>query len=185
MSTEHVASSIVLHVCQVVCCLFFLHVCQVLCFTISSNLVLPIFVFCLFFSLPMKMAPCILLPPPTWSGSLYYYKGGSISNRSDAETAEIYFRRVMVARAETTELRTKWQQQLASDLASCTRWHRDPTPVVLKSKWKAKWDGLQSKLTPHQRVDMHLAKQIWSLNVWKRQGKRISAGKCWKVRACI
>ena len=48
VSTEHVASSIFLLVCQVVCDLFFLHVCQILCFTISSNLVLPIFVFCLF-----------------------------------------------------------------------------------------------------------------------------------------
>ena len=36
------ASSIFLHVCQVVYCLVFLHVCQILCFTISSNQVLPI-----------------------------------------------------------------------------------------------------------------------------------------------
>ena len=154
-------------------------------FTISSDYVLPICQF-FFFSLPMKMAPCILLPPPTWSGSLYYYKGGIISNRSDAETANVYFRRVMVARAESTERRTKWQQKLASELASCTRWQR--APCVLKPEWQVKWDGLQSKLTPHQRVDMHLAKQIWNLNVWKWQCKRISAGKCWKerrVQACM
>ena len=113
-----------------------------------------------FFSLPMKVAPSILEPPLPWSGSLYFYKGNRIQpNSSDAEAAEIYFRRVIVARAATTEARTRWQRKLASDLASCTRWQRNPEPCVLKPKWKVKWDALQSKLTPHQCVDMDIEKK--------------------------
>ena len=135
-----------------------------------------------FFSLPMKVAPSILEPPLPWSGSLYFYKGNRIQpNSNDAEAAEIYFRRVIVARAATTEARTRWQRKLASDLASCTRWQRNPEPCVLKPNWKVKWDGLQSKLTPHQCVDMNRARTIWKLDVWKWQCKRISAGTCWKV----
>ena len=126
----------------------------------------------------MKMAPCILQSPPTWSNSLYYYNGGSVANRRDSETARVYFRRVMLANRDMSVLKTKWQQKLASDLASCTRWHRDPTPIVLKSKWQAKWDELQDTLTPHQIVDMHLARRIWKLNVWTWEKERIAAGSC-------
>jgi hypothetical protein len=114
----------------------------------------------------MKMAPCILLPPPTWSGSLYYYKGGSISNRSDAETAKIYFRRVMVARAAITEARTRWQQKVASELASCT----SPEPCVLKSKWKRAISA-DNVLNNVESLRAKLRKQIaadksWKVKVW-------------------
>ena len=141
-------------------------------FTISSDSFLPICAFCLFFSLPMKMAPCILQSPPTWSNSLYYYNGGSVANRRDSKTAQVYFRRVMLANRDMSVLKTKWQQKLASDR------HRDPTPIVLKSKWQAKWDELQDTLTPHQIVDMHLARRIWKLNVWTWEKERIAAGSC-------
>ena len=128
-------------------------------------------------SLQMKMAPSILQTPLPWSDSLYFYKGNQIQpNSSDAQAAEIYFRRVIVARAAITEQRTRWQRKLASDLASCTRWQRNPKPCVLKSKWAVKWDSLMSGPTPHQRVDMDLAKQIWELDVWKWKYKRISDG---------
>jgi hypothetical protein len=66
---------------------------------------------------------------------LYFYKGVQIQpGSSDPELAEVYVRRVTVARAATTEARTRWQQQVASELASCT----SPEPCVLKSKWKVK-----------------------------------------------
>ena len=114
----------------------------------------------------MKLAPSILQPPSIKSGSLYFYKGIQIQpGSSDAEAAEVYFRRVTVAKAMTRKL---------SMHSSCTRWQRNPKPCVLKSKWAVKWDSLMSGPTPHQRVDMDLAKQIWDMDIWKWKCKRIS-----------
>ena len=79
----------------------------------------------------MKLAPSILKPPSITSGSLYFYKGVRIQpGTKDPELAEVYFRRVTVARAATTEARTRWQQKVASETS--------PEPCVLKSKWKVK-----------------------------------------------
>ena len=116
----------------------------------------------------MKLAPSILQPPSIKSGSLYFYKGIQIQpGSSDAEAAEVYFRRVTVAKAMSRKL---------SMHSSCTRWQRNPKPCVLKSKWAVKWDYLNNVWTPHQRVDMDLAKKIWEFDIWKRKGKRISDG---------
>ena len=116
----------------------------------------------------MKLAPSILQPPSIKSGSLYFYKGIQIQpGSSDAEAAEVYFRRVTVAKAMTRKL---------SMHSSCTRWQRNPKPCVLKSKRAVKWDSLNNVWTPHQRVDMDLAKKIWELDVWKWKCKRISDG---------
>ena len=166
MSTEHVASSIFLHVCQVVYCLVFLHVCQILRFTISSNQVLPIFVFCFF---PMKMSPNIMQAPPMWSNSLYFHNGCSIGKRNDSKTAHVHFRRILTANRDMSVIKAK----LASDQ------QLGPTPAVrLKSKWQRKWDELQDTVTPHQMVDMQLARRIFRLNIWKWEKVRIAAGSC-------
>ena len=108
--------------CKLFCSVFFLFA-KFRCFTFvfSAN------------PSTMKVAPSILQPPSIKSGSLYFYKGVQIQPGSkDPELAEVYFRRVTVARAATTEARTRWQQKVASELASCT----SPEPCVLKSKWK-------------------------------------------------
>jgi hypothetical protein len=55
-------------------------------------------------------------------------------------------------------------------------WTPHSPPCVLKSKWARKWDSLNNVWTPHQRVDMNLAKKIWHLNIWKWQAKRIAGG---------
>ena len=108
---------------------------------------------------------CYQKPMPK-SGSLYFYKGIRIRpGSSDAETADVYYQRVVVAKAMTRKLSMDWTPH------KCP-----PPPCVLKSKWALKWDSLNNVWTPHQRVDMDLAKKIWELDVWKWKGKRISDG---------
>ena len=114
----------------------------------------------------MQLAPSILQPPSIKRGSLYFYKGIQIQpGCSDAEAAEVYFRRVTVAKAMTRKLSMDWTPH------KCP-----PPPCVLKSKRALKWDSLNNVWTPHQRVDMDLAKKIWELDVWKWKCKRISDG---------
>ena len=152
-------------------------------FTISSDYFLQIVLFCFFlfakfrcftfvFSAnpsTMKVAPSILQPPSIKSGSLYFYKGVQIQPGSkDPELAEVYFRRVTVARAATTEARTRWQQKVASELASCT----SPEPCVLKSKWKVKRAiSADNVLNNVESLRAKLRKQIaadksWKVKVW-------------------
>ena len=91
-----------------------------------------------------------------------------VGNRNDSKTAHVYFRRILTANRDMSVLKTK----LASDR------QRDPTPIRLKSKWQAKWDELQDTVTPHQMVDMQLARRIFRLNIWTWEKERIAAGSC-------
>ena len=116
----------------------------------------------------MKLAPSILQPPSIKSGSLYFYKGVRIQpGTKDPELAEVYFRRVTVARAATTEARTRWQQKVASELASCT----SPEPCVLKSKWKRAISA------------DNVLNNVESLRAKLRN--KIAADKSWKVKVWI
>jgi hypothetical protein len=133
--------------------------CQFLCS--AFFLVLPLV-------LPMKISPNILQAPPMWSNSLYFHNGCSIGKRNDSKTAHVYFRRILTANRDMSVIKTK----LASD------WQRDPTPVRLRSKWQVKWDELQDTVTPHQMVDMQLARRIFRLNIWTWEKERIAAGSC-------
>jgi hypothetical protein len=129
-----------LHVCQIVCCLFFLHVCQILCFTIHSNLVQPVFVFCFFCFLLMKLSPNIRQsPPPKWSDSLYYYEGRKIS-KNDWRTSSVYWARTQEACRQHFELKAKFEANQT---------------IKLKTKWQAAWESL----TPYQR-------RIIRMNIW-------------------
>jgi hypothetical protein len=160
---EHVASSslVCLHGIFLISCFEAQNISHM--FTIVSDAshfsFLPIHCF----ASTMKVAPSILQKPSTKSGSLYFYRGVRLRpGSSDAEAAEVYYRRVVVARAMTRKLSMDWTPH--------------SPPCVLKSKWARKWDSLNNVWTPHQRVDMNLAKKIWHLNIWKWQAKRIAGG---------
>ena len=120
---------------------------------------------CSSFSSAMKVAIQSRYQKPTAkSGSLYFWNETVMRpGYSDAEKADVYCRRVVVARAMTRKLSMDWTP------------HKCP-PCVLKSKWALKWDSQNNVWTPHQRVDMDLANQIWELDVWKWKTNRISDG---------
>ena len=102
--------------------------------------------------------------PTAKSGSLYFWNETVMRpGNSDAEMADVYYRRVVVARAMTRKLSMDWTP------------HKCP-PCVLKPKWALKLDSLNNVWTLHQRVDMDVAKKIWELDVWKWKAKRISDG---------
>ena len=144
----------------VVC--FFLHVCQILCFTIHSNLVQPVFVFCFFCFLLMKLSPNIRQsPPPKWSDSLYYYNGRKIS-KNVWRTSGVYWARTLEAYRQHSELKAKF----AADQT-----------IKLKTKWQAAWDA---KITPKQLVDMRLAHRIFRMNIWTWQKVRVAEGSCFR-----
>ena len=114
----------------------------------------------------MKLAPSILKPPSITSGSLYFYKGVRIQpGTKDPELAEVYFRRVTVARAAATQARTRWQQKVASETS--------PEPCVLKSKLKVK-----SAISADNVLN-----NVESLRAKLR--KTIAADKSWKVKVWI
>ena len=98
--------------------------------------------------------------PKAKSSSVYFWNGTVMRlGNSDAEAANVYYRRVVVARAMRQKLSLDWTP------------HQCP-PCVLKSKR----NYLNNVGTPHQRVDMDLVKTIWDLNIWKWRAKRFSDG---------
>ena len=117
----------------------------------------------------MKISPNIMQAQPMWSNSLYFHNGCSIGKRNDSKTAHVHFRRILTANRDMSVIKAK----LASDQ------QLGPTPAVrLKSKWQRKWDELQDTVTPHQMVDMQLARRIFRLNIWKWEKVRIAEGSC-------
>ena len=141
--------------CKLFCSVFFLFA-KFRCFTFvfSAN------------PSTMKLAPSILKPPSITSGSLYFYKGVRIQpGTKDPELAEVYFRRVTVARAAATQARTRWQQKVASETS--------PEPCVLKSKSKVK-----SAISADNVLN-----NVESLRAKLR--KQIAADKSWKVKVWI
>ena len=119
--------------------------------------------------LPMKISPNIMQAPPMWSNSLYFHNGCSIGKRNNSKAAHVHFRRILTANRDMSVIKAK----LASDQ------QLGPTPAVrLKSKWQRKWDELQDTVTPHQMVDMQLARRIFRLNIWTWEKERIAAGSC-------
>ena len=103
------------------------------------------------------------------SSTLYFHNGCSIGKRNDSKTAHVHFRRILTANRDMSVIKAK----LASDQ------QLGPTPAVrLKSKWQRKWDELQDTVTPHQMVDMQLARRIFRLNIWKWEKVRIAEGSC-------
>ena len=98
--------------------------------------------------------------PKAKSGSLYFWKGRVMRpGNSDAEVADVYYQRVVVAKAVTQKQSLDWTPH-------------QPPPCVLKSRH----DSLNNVWTPHQRVDTEFAKNIWKLNIWEWRAKRISFG---------
>ena len=112
------------------------------------------------FSSAMKVAPSILHKPTTKSDSLYFYKGKvlRLGSQGDAEVAQaVYYQRLCSAK---TMLRRQINDAASQRLRGLKSTHNS-----LNNVW-----------TPHQRVDMELAKKIWHLDIWEWRAKRISCG---------